>query len=400
MARPGVEELSPYLQDGFTRYLSVDILHGTDVVESDVRVESWSLPGDLGRDPKTTGRLRIVHSSVRGESWVPVGSSGVLSPFRATLQVTEVVSVGAFERRVQLGLFDVVAVPFAQDVKGTINARWVEETAEFGLAPSEDLVPSDDVIPESDIRYVSGRLVGGREVVLASIVDVDVESLDGRVLGASFRSPRTALGSSRNEWRAVGLLPVVVSAPDVALAAATWPARDGSRLNAVQTCARNLGGVPIVDSYGQWVLADENTPTVELHLGESGTVVELSSGLDLDGFANVIIGSYETEDGREIRAEWVAPDDLSPAVMGREIVKYHSSDLVRNQVVADREVARQGWLATSVEVDVAVTCLYNPLLELGDHVVVPGEDVSGVVQKLNVSDAPTMVVTVRGRRSL
>lgn len=399
MVRPGVEELGPYLQDGFTRYLTVDILHGTDVVESDVRVESWSLPGDLGRDPKTTGRLRIVHSSVRGESWVPRGSSGLLSPFRATLQLTEVVSVGGFERRVQLGLFDVVEVPFAQDVKGTINARWVESTVEEGLAPGEELPPAEDLIPFSDSVYLSGRLEGGQEVVLASIVDVDVESLDGRVLGASFRSPRMSGTSAWGEWRAVGLLPVIQSGDDATIPAVPWPAEAGSRLNAVQSCARSLGGVPVVDSFGQWVLAGDDTDVVELFLGEQGTVVELSTGLTLDGFANVIVGNYEAEDGTEVRAEWVASGVLAPDVMGREIVRFRTSNKVRTTAEAEADVAEQGWLATSPEFDVAITCVYNPLVELGDRVTVAGE-VSGVVQRLDVSDSPTMVVTARARRVL
>lgn len=382
--RDDVGGLDVVLSDGFSRYLLVDILHGTDRVARDVMVESWSLPGDLGRDPKTTGTLRIVHSSVRGESWVPQGARGVLSPFKATLLITEVIGAGAFERRVQLGMFDVVAVPFAQDVVAQVGARWVEtfETV------------------DDEVLYMRGALVGGKSVVVASVLDVEVESLDGRVLGAAFRSPRTASSSAWDEWRTVGILPVAESVPDVDLLPATWPAQDGSRLDAVQHSARALGGIPAVDSSGQWVLIGDATPTVTLTLGDHGTVVDLTSGLTLDGFFNVVIGDYglDEESGQPIRSEWVAPGDLSPEVMGREIVTFHTSDQVRTQPDADAAVAEIGRLATSREVDVRVTCVYNPLLELGDHVNVEGADVVGIAQKLDVSDEPTMNVTVRVRR--
>lgn len=398
MARD-VDGLDKLVSDGFARYLIVDILHGTDKVATEL-VEDWSLPGDLDRDPKTTGKLRITHVSEKGESWVPKGAQGILSPYRATLLLTEVISGGTFERRVQLGLFDVVAVPFAQDVIATVGARWVEmwDTID-DVVPVDDLVPVDDEVP-GEYEYLRGYLTGGHERVVATVIDVEVESLDGRVLGASLRSPRTSLTSAVDEWRAIGILPVTVNAPDVEVPASTWVAKDGSRLDAVQTMARALGGVPVVDSVGQWTLADGNTPVVTLYLGEDGTVVDLSSGLTIDGFANVVIGDYEDEAGNAYRAEWVAPGLLSPAAMGREIVYFRTSDTVRSQLAANADVAAIGDLLTSREVDVEVSCVYNPILELGDHVTVPGEDVHGIAVKVNPSSDATMTVTVRMRRAL
>lgn len=394
MARD-VDGLEGLLADGFTRELLVSVLHGTDPVGS-AAVESWSLDGDLGRDPKTTGKLRLVHSSIKGESWVPRGTSGILSPYRATLLLTEVISAGTYRRVVQLGMFDVVAIPFAQDTTATVGARWLETTDTIG-----DTVPLDVPLEvPGETVYLYGELVGGSEQIVASIIDGEVESLDGRVLTASLRSPRTSGQSAWDEWRAVGLLPVQQSGADVTIPVTTWPAEDGSRLDVVQHSARALGGVPVVNSYGQWVLADANTPVVELHLGEHGTVVEVASTLSLDGFANVIIGNYEDDLGNALRSEWVAPGSLSPAVMGREIVRHVTSNLVRTQEAADAHVAEQGTLATTREVDFDVACVYNPILELGDHVAVPGTDVSGIAVKLTASNDPTMRVTVRGRRPL
>lgn len=391
-----VDGLDDLLSDGFTRVLLIDVLHGTDPVATGVLADSWSLDGDIGRDPKTTGKVRIAYRSLNGESWTPTGRDGVLSPYKATLLLTEVISAGTYRRVVQLGLFDVVAVPYAQDTRAVVGARWVEsfttEGDEFGDEFEDDF--------PGELVYAGGRLVGGREVVVASVVELELESLDGRVLRASLRSPRTSLDSAIDEWRAVGLLPVSAPAADAGIPVTVWPAEDGSRLDAVQHSARALGGVPAVNSFGQWALLDDETPTVTLVLGERGTVVDISSGLDLDDFANVIIGNYEDDAGQPIRAEWVASGGLAPSAMGREVVKYHTSNTVRTQAAADAAVAEQGYLATTREVDYEVTCVYNPVLELGDHVVVDGSDVAGVAVQVQVSSAAEMVVTVRMRRSL
>ncbi|WP_194385190.1 hypothetical protein [Microbacterium luteum] len=389
--------LSTVLDDGYSRHLLIDVLHGSDLVASNVFAESWDLDGNTDRDPLTTGRVRIVHSSINGESWVPTPQSGILSPFRATLILTEVIEVGSFSRRVQLGMFDVIDVPYAEDITATYGHRWQTE-----VETSDDLF--EDVFTETfpgESVVVGGGWVGNaHEIVVASIVDLEIVSLDSRPLGASFRSPRTSLTSAWSEWRKVGLLPVIQTGADAVIPRTVWPAADGSRLDDIQACATALGGIPVVDSFGQWVLADDNTPTVEIRLGETGTIVDMSSALTTDGFANVIVGNYETEAGVPLRAEWVAPGYLAPSVMGREIVRFHTSSTVRTQGQADAAVAAQGAIATSQDIDVEIECIYNPLLELGDHVTVPGENVSGVVRRLRVSDEATMQVTVRMRRAL
>jgi hypothetical protein len=386
--RDSEASLDSALTGSFSRFLLVDVLHGSDRVERDVYVEDWELPGDLGRDPKTTGRMRIVHASVKGESWVPKGTKGVLSPFKATLVVTEVIQAGGFERRIQLGLFDVVGVTYAQDTYARVTTTGGDQF------PLNDMFPADDMFP-----FGQPSTTYAPDIVIASTVEVEVESLDGRVLGASFRAPRKSASTALAEWRKVGILPVAVSA-DAALPATTWPAEQGSRLNDVQDCARILGGVPVVDSFGQWTLADDNTPTVELHLGENGTVVDVQSELTLDGFYNVVVGTYEDPRGRPLLAEWVATGDLSPEVMGRELVRYHSSDMVRTQAQANAAVASIGEQYTYQEVDVEVTCVYNPLLELGDHVVIEEAGVYGIARQINASASATMTVIVRVRRSL
>lgn len=365
MVRPSDTQLDGVLQNGFDRELVVTVLHGTNPVAREVSADTWSLSGDMGRDPKVTGTVRIVHPSLRGESWLPTATRGVLSPHRTTLLLTEVIRAGRLERRVQLGLFDIAEVPTAEDAVATVR---------------------------------------GRQITVATVVDADVESLDARVLSAAFRSPRTAETSARAEWRTIGLLPVITTGADATVPPTTWPAENGSRLDAVQTVARLLGGEPVVDSFGQWVLVGENSSTVTLRLGAHGTVTDLTSTVSLQGFANVVIGSYETATGEPIRAVWTAPGRLSPDAMGREYVSFHTSDLVRTQNAADAAVAAEGDRLTSQDVDVEVVCVYNPLLELGDRAEVVDDAgarvVAGVVRTLNVSEAETMSLVIRERRPL
>lgn len=399
--RFGTDQLVGFLGDSYTTYVVVDVLHGTDRVAQDVVPVSWELSGSLSGFPRTVGRFRFVHQSVNGESWVPVGADGVLSPLRATLLVTQVVVGGLFEERVQLGLFDVVAVPFAEDTYAHANARFVSESVDEGLAPSDGLVSGDDLVPFSDEVYVRGGLVGGRARVVTSTVEVEVASLDVRVVDASLRAPKTVAGEAVDRWREFGLLPVVASG-SADLGSSTFPAERGSRLKVIEACASALGGVPAVNSAGQWVLLDDGAPVVELVAdGDQSTVVDITHQLDLDSFANVVVGSYEAPDGSEIYAVWEAPGELSPAVLGREWVRYHSSDWVKTADSAREAVASVGALSTAQEVDVPVVCVDSPLLEIGDRVSVTGwvRELSGVAVKVDRDGSATMTVTVRVRRS-
>lgn len=370
--RASTSQLTDVVSSSQSSYLLVDVLHGTDRVAQDVVPVSWSLSGDLSRDPKYTGRLRFVHESVAGESWVPDGATGVLSPFRATLILTHVTVAGGFEERTQLGFFDVVAVPFAEDTVAHVNAR-----------------------------YTDGVLSGGLETVVTSTVDVDIASLDNRVLADSLVSPATVTGSAVTVWRSYGLLPVAAEGADT-LNTTTFPAEQGSRLDLVQACAKTLGGVAVVNSRGQWALVDDDAPVLELQAwGDQSTVIDVSATVDLDGFYNVVVGDYEDVNGVPIRSVWEAPGRLSPTELGRRWVRYHSSDTVRTQAVADATTRAIGLGSISQELDVPITCIHNPLLEVGDRVTVTGwiRPLAGVAQEVASGDGSTMRVVVRVRRT-
>lgn len=399
--RAGSEQLRKVLAGSHTSYLVVDVLHGTDRVEQGVVPVSWDLSSDIGENVVTDGRLRFVHSSRNGESWVPDGAKGLLSPFRATLLLTLVVGAGEFEERVQLGLFDVVDVPFAEDTVSHVDARWFQEDDEVGdVFPEPDLFPGDDEWP-GDVEYGFGGLTGSLQRVVTSTVEVRVASLDNRVLQDSLDAPLTVRDSALDVWRRHGVLPVRV-ASDVSLPVTTFPAESGSRLDLVRTCASYLGGSPLVDSNGYWVVADGSNTTVLQAWGDQSTVLEILHEVSTVGFSNVVVGSYEAEDGTPLNAVWIAKGDLSPeALGGRRWVSYHKSDMVRTQRSADAAVEAVGLSRSSREVDIPVVCVTNPLLEVGDRVRIEGwvRPLEGVAQKIEMTGGATMTVTVQVRRS-
>src|SRR5690606_14357181 len=107
--------LEGVLHGSFTRRLLVNVYHGTDRVLEDVPFEDWSLSGDLGAQVSYSGAGTVVYSSVNGESLSPVGTKGVLSPFRARLELVMEISAGVWVERVSLGTFRVTAAGPARD---------------------------------------------------------------------------------------------------------------------------------------------------------------------------------------------------------------------------------------------------------------------------------------------
>ena len=107
--------LEGVLHGSFSRRLLVNVVHGTDRVLEDVPFEGWSLEAGLGSTVRYSGKGTVVHESVNGESLSPVGTKGVLSPFRARLELVMEISAGDFVERVPLGTFRVTAAGPAKD---------------------------------------------------------------------------------------------------------------------------------------------------------------------------------------------------------------------------------------------------------------------------------------------
>lgn len=368
--RQGSVELADVLSGSFERDLKVNVFVGSDRVLEGLRFESWQLSSDLGRAICGQGSGAVVYSSVDGESLVPVGTRGDLSPFRARVEPVMTVRAGEFAESVSLGTFRVVAVPSAVD---------------------------------------SSVVFEGRELVVGSRVSVKFDSLEADVDRWGFRFPETSAAgvSAFDEIRRFTGMPVEETVPDVVLSSAkTWEAKQGGRLEAVMELGRVLGGQAVVNSRGAWVIVPDviGAPVASLRLGALGTVLDVADEIDTDTVYNEVVGSFEDVNGNPFYS--VARVSTGPlSVDGPYGVntRYYASDLVKTQAQGDSAV--QAVLAQSIgsqQYDVQVQCHVNPLVEVGDVVALEGwkRPLVGRVTTVSMSDSAYMNVTLRVDREL
>lgn len=368
--RQGSEELVAVLAGSFERDMTVNVFNGTERVLQGERLESYQLESDLGRKVCSSGSGTVVHKSVNGESLLPVGTSGELSPFRARVEPTMTIRAGTFSETVSLGIFRVTGVPSARD----------------------SLVEFD-----------------GREIVDASTVALRFASLDEDTARWGFRFPEQSPegASAFGEIRRFTGMPVEETVPDVSVPALkAWEAKQGSRLDAVLELGRTLGGSAVVNSRGAWEIIPDavGQPVAKLQLGEFGTVIDIADEIDTDLIYNEVVGSFEDANGNPLFAvAAVTEGDLSVDGPYGANTRYYSSDLVKTQAQADAAV--KAVLSQSIgsqQYDVVVQCHVNPLVEMGDVVEVLGwrRKLIGRIEKISLSDSPYMNITLRVHRGL
>lgn len=368
--RQGSAELVEVLSGSFERELTVNVFNGSSRVLQGERFESWQLDADLGGKVASSGSGVIVHESVEGESLSPVGTRGVLSPFRARVEPVMTVRAGNFSETVSLGMFRVTAVPSASDT----------------------LVEHD-----------------GASWVAASRVGVRFMSLDEDTNRWGFRFPEQSLAgvSAFAEIRRITGMPVEQTVDDVLLPATkVWEAKQGGRLDAVLELGRILGGSAVVNSRGAWVIVPDETddPVATLRLGEFGTVLDVADEIDTDTVYNEVVGSFEDADGNPFFS--IASVDVGDLAVGgdyRPNTRYYSSDLVKTPVQGDEAV--RSVLDVSIgsqAYDVQIQCHVNPLVEIGDVVALEGwkRPLVGRLRKVSINDSAYMSVTLRVHREL
>lgn len=364
------EQLVDVLSGSFERELSVNVFAGSDRVLEGVRFESWGLDADLGRQICSSGSGTVVHRSVNGESLSPVGTEGVLSAFRARVELVMTVRAGTFSESVSLGMFRVVENPSAEDFFTTVD---------------------------------------GRRVVTGSRVGVKFLSLDADIDRWGFRFPeQSPYGVSvYEEIRRLTGMPVEETVPDrLVPSVKVWEAKQGGRLEAVLELGRLLGGQAVVNSRGAWEIVPDalGEPVATLRLGDLGTVRMVSSEITTDTVYNEVVGTFEAEDGRPLHAvARVTSGPLSVDGLYGVNTRYYSSDLVNTQVQAHAAVAAVlDESIRSQQYDVQVQCHINPLVEIGDVVALEGwtRDLVGRVSAVSLSDSAYMNVTLRVDREL
>lgn len=364
------DELAEVLTGSFERELSANVFNGSDRVLEGVRFEAWQLDADLGRGICTQGSGTVIYSSTDGESVVPVGTDGVLSPFRARIEPVMTIRAGEFEESVSLGTFRVGSVPAASD-----SVAWVD----------------------------------GRELVVASRVGLRFDSLEVDVERWGFRFPEKspAGASAFSEIRRLTGMPVEENVADVLLPSLqVWEAKQGGRLAAVVELGRVLGGAAVVNSRGAWEIVPDavGEPVATLRVGEQGTVLDVADEIETDTVYNEVVGTFEDANGKPIYA--VARVTAGPLSVGGPYgvnTRYYSSDRVKTQEQADSAVrAVLDQSVGSKQYDVQIQCHVNPVLEVGDVAALTDwkRPLVGRVRKISLSSSPLMSVTLRVSRRL
>lgn len=364
------QHLVDVLSGSFSRRLLVNVFHGRERVAEDLAFEQWSLDGDLGAQVTISGTGTVVYPSVDGESMSPVGTRGVLSPFRARLELVMEITAGLFSERISLGMFRVVGVPESRD---------------------------------------STAVVGGVERVVASRVRLQFLSLEEDVRRRGFRfaeSPPSS-DSAFEELRRITGMPVMETVEDrPILGNPVWEAKQGGRLDAVRELGAVLNGTAVVNSLGAWQIVPDvvGEPVGELRLGDRGTVLDVGSEIDTDTVYNVVVGVFEDENRSTFYSVAEVPaGDLSPGSDYLENTRYYASDFVKTQSQGDEAVKSILALSTgSQQYDVPIQCHINPLVELGDVLELVGwvRPIVGRLVKFSMGDSALMNVTLTVSRDL
>jgi hypothetical protein len=368
--RGHTEKLPDVLRGSFSRRLIADVFHGSERVWENLPLLSWSLDGGLSREVKHQGRGTVAYNSVSGESLVPEGTEGILSPFRAKLLLLMEITAGGFTETVRLGWYRITEIPYAQDHFADVN---------------------------------------GLRTVVGSVVDLVLQSLDVDPKRRGFRSEQQPpnLTSCYGELRRISGLPVIQTVPDRTIPATfVYEATAGGRLKAVQALAGILGGIATVDSAGALaIIPNAVGPVVgSLFIGAEGTVVDVPYSVTTDEVHNVVVGTYEDDERNPIFA--VAEVTDGPlAISGDygESTLYHSSPLVKTQDQANAAVAYELAQSSGTQnFDVPIQCIINPVWELGDSLDVQGHvrPLQGRLTSYSMSDSELMTVTLAVSRSL
>lgn len=364
------DDLATVLTGSFSRRLLADVFYGSERQEQDVELTAWSLDWDLTADVKWSGSATVVHQSVAGESWLPTGTEGVLSPFKTNLLLSVEISAGDFSEVVTLG--------------------WVRVTT---------IRSASDSYMDTD----AGR------VVVATTIAFDFMSLDENTRRRGFRSPESpaSLSSAYAELRRITGMPVAATVDDVPIPSTlTYDTSQGGRLKAVQDLFGLLGGVGVVDPAGQWRCVQNTVgddPVGELVIGPDGTVTDVGYSVDTDAVYNVVVGTGEDPNRKPLYAEAVASGSLAPTGLYGENTTYYESKTA--QTLAQLKAETQAQLDSLIgrqTYEVPVQCVFSPVYELGDALAVVGSDpkVGGRVLKMSLSDSALMNVTLEVRRAL
>jgi len=347
---------------GFT--VVCDVLRGRNRALKDVSPVDWSLSGDFDAKVKTKGQVTFAYQDEFGESFMPRSAGDTFAPFGSVVKMYGLLSLGAYEERIQLGTYRIKDAPEASEETVTVNGR--------ALSTAVVKVNLSDLFYAADVPFM--RL----------------------------ENP-AALTSAWAEIARVSKLPVTRTVDDVAIPASVVYSRN--RLSTVQQLAGVLGGRAYMrsDATIGVVPDDVGDPVLDLRDGElTGKIIDVGHSMTADDTFNAVYGDFEDANGRPIyAAARITDGPLSvDGPFGERPVEYpgDQKQFIKTQTAADTAVANHlAKVSKGSPLEIPVTMTPHPLVEF-DTVRVHrpgGGSFVGRVVKWSLARGRATEVTVR-----
>lgn len=364
--RPSSQAIDSLLLDSFDISFRAALWYAGRPLVSDLAIDAPSLVWDASAEVEGSGTVTVVWSDEHGSSMTPLDAGDKLAPFGARLIVSAVIEAGGNAvGRIQLGDFDITGVPSVDGqpiVWGTTNIY---------AGSRIDLVLKDRMVEVQRDRFTH------------------------------LASP----GQLNSVWREMAALTgfqVTRSLPDAPITRSV--VYEESRVSALQDVALIIGGIPFMEWDGTLSCRPVAPGAVvaDLRMGERGTIAQVGSSLSADGVYNGVIIRHP--DTGEILAElWITSGALRATPVGGErtpfhrVPRFYSSPFITTQ--AQAQAAAPGLLeqysnprATTLE----VTCVINPLLQIGDVVTVADGTYLWTIRLTRVPVEQSAMMTVTG----
>lgn len=362
--RPGNELMRELLSSSFELSFRADLMYGSARVAADLEVVSPSVVADSSGMVEMSGSLGVVWADPDGADVEPYEPGDLFSPFGYRIILFAVVKAGVNEARQQIADLVITEVP---RVDGEPFV-WGETLIHSGQRV--DLVVKDRMVEVQRDRFTKLEQPAG----LSSC------------------------------WDEIGRLTGFALTRSVADAAVTKSVvYEESRVEAVQQLAALLGGVAFMEWDGTLSVrpSDAGDPVAELELGENGTIVQVGSSLSADGVYNGVVIRGEGDAQEQILAElWVTSGPLKASV-GSERTPFHRVPYFYSSPFISTSAQALGYapgllsrVSSPRSASLQVTCVTNPLLQVGDVVTVRDRRFEWTVRLTRVPLERSGVMTV------
>lgn len=323
---------------GLQRRWVADLYYGTERRASDIEMVDPQLQGGADNQIQWRGSVTVVWQGVFADSIAPRWVGSDYAPFGATLNVREVIQIGAARWEIPLGWYSIVDVPSAFDQKMMWNGRRITVGSQVELTLMDRMVELEQ--DEFDTPTAPQSLT--------SAID-EVARLTGFQILRTVPDARISKSVVYEENR----LDALYELCDVVLDAVPYMTTDGA-----------LAFIP--NTWGK--------PVAELVYGPGGTVQSIGNGMSAEGVKNYgVVRGSGTDVAPLLYRRWITEGPLRvydrPGVFAPARARKFalSSQYVTTPAQAkpwlDRELeARSRLQAQHVDIVTA----YDPRFELWD----------------------------------